>query len=74
MNNYVKQLKEFKEYLNACFVVLMEHGDEFDVEEFYNTEFKITFRHKTVKLANSAEVFQAIEEIVQNEIDENEEI
>lgn len=72
MNDYVKQLKEFKEYMNACFTVLMEYGDEFDVEEFYNTEFKITFRGKTVKLANGASVFQAIEEIVQTEIDEEE--
>ena len=74
MNNYTKQLKEFKEYMNACFTVLMEHGDEFDVEEFYNTEFTITFRRKTVKIANGASVFQAIEEIVQTEIDEMEEI
>jgi hypothetical protein len=72
MNNYVKQLKEFKEYMNACFLVLMDYGDEFDVNEFYNAEFKITFRGKSVTLANGASVFQAIEEIVQNEIDEEE--
>ena len=74
MNNYVKQLKEFKEYMNACFLVLMDYGDEFSVNEFYTSRFEITFRGKTVKLENGADVFQAIEEIVQNETDENEEI
>lgn len=72
MNNYVKQLKEFKEYMDACFLVLMDYGDEFDINEFYSSSFEITFRGKKVTLANGADAFQAIEEIIQNEIDEEE--
>ena len=68
MNNYVKELKEFKAYMNACFTVLMEYGDEFSTNEFYNEEFKIVFRGKMEKRANGAEVFQAIEEIIDHEI------
>ena len=74
MDNYVKQLKEFQSYLNACFEVLMENGDKNDVEAFYNSDFEITFRGKKVTLYNGATVFQAIEEIIATEIEESEEI
>jgi uncharacterized membrane-anchored protein len=74
MNDYVKQLKEFKNYMNACFDVLMEHGNNGDIDSFYQSEFEITFRGKKVTLANGAEVFQAIEEIIQTEIDDCEEV
>ena len=74
MNNYVKQLKEFQSYMNACFEVLMCNGETPEsVDMFYRSEFTITFRGKTVTLANGAEVFQGIEEIIQNEIDDCEE-
>lgn len=72
-NNYLKQLKEFREYMNACFKVLMDNGDNVSVDLFYRSQFKITFRGETVTLENGAEVFQAIEEIVQAEIDNEEE-
>ena len=74
MKNYTQQLKEFKEYMNACFLVLMENGDEHDNHDFYNADFEITFRGKKVTLYNGASVFQAIEEIVQTELDENEDV
>jgi uncharacterized membrane-anchored protein len=74
MNDYVKQLKEFKNYMNACFDVLMEYGNNGDIDSFYQSEFEITFRGKKVTLANGAEVFQAIEEIIQTEIDDCEEV
>ena len=74
MKNYVKQLKEFQSYMNACFEVLMEHGDQDNVESFYNSDFEITFRGKKVTFYNGATVFQAIEEIIATEIDESEEI
>ena len=68
MSNYVKQLKDFQSYLSACFEVLMENGDQNDVEAFYNSDFEITFRGKKVTISNGAEVFQTIEEIVATEI------
>lgn len=74
MNNYVKQLKEFQSYMNACFEVLMDHGDHTTVDVFYNSPFEITFRGKKVTLENGADVFQAIEEIIATEIDNEEEI
>lgn len=74
MNNYIKQLKEFKSYMEACFTVLMEYGNGDNVSEFYGSDFEITFRGKTVTLANGAEVFQGIEELIQAEIDNEEEI
>jgi hypothetical protein len=52
----------------------MEHGDEDNVHEFYNTEFEISFRGKKAVIYNGAAVFQAIEEIIQTEIDESEDI
>lgn len=74
MNNYLKQLKEFQTYMNACFEVLMDNGDADTVDIFYQSEFEITFRGKKVTLANGAEVFQGIEELIQTEIDNEEEI
>ena len=47
-------------------------SDEFNNEDFYNSDFEIKFRGMSEKLANGADVFQAIEEIIQREIDENE--
>jgi uncharacterized membrane-anchored protein len=73
MNNYLKQLKEFQSYMNACFEVLMDNGDSDTVDIFYRSEFEITFRGKKVTLANGAEVFQGIEELIQTEIDNEEE-
>lgn len=74
MDNYVKQLKDFKNYMNACFEVLMEYGSNDNMSDFYGSDFEITFRGKKVTLGNGAEVFQAIEEIIQTEIDECEEV
>lgn len=71
--NYVKQLKAFKNYMDACFEVMMEYGNDITIDEFYNTPFEITFRGATVKIANGADVFQGIEEIIQAEIDNEEE-
>lgn len=72
---YLAQLRAFQDHLNACFDVLMNTGatDE-TVDIFYRSDFEITFRGKKVTLANGAEVFQAIEEIVQTEIDECEDL
>lgn len=72
---YVAQLRAFQNHMNACFDVLMDTGatDE-TIDIFYNSNFEITFRGKKVSIANGAEVFQAIEEIVQAEIDDCEEI
>ena len=72
MDNYIKQLKEFKEYMDACYTVLMEYGDNDNISEFYGSDFEISFRGKKVSLGNGATVFQAIEEIIQTEIDESE--
>ena len=71
---YVKQLKEFKNYMSAVFEVLMNNDETAEsVDMFYRSDFTITFRGKTVRLANGAEVFQGIEELVQNEIEDCEE-
>ena len=68
MTNYEKQLREFRDHLSACFDVLMHTGSGNENEIFYNTPFTITFHGKTVELENGADVFQGIEEIIQNEI------
>lgn len=68
---YVEQMKAFKKHLSECFDTLM--GDDCtdeSVDSFYTSEFKIAWRGKTVTLANGAEVFQGIEELIQMEIDE----
>lgn len=74
MSNYVKQLKEFQSYMNACFEVLVTYGDDKTIDSFNDSEFEITFREKTVKLANMATVYQGIEEIIQAEIDDMESV
>ena len=75
MNDYVKQLKDFQAHMNACFDVLMNTGATNEtIDIFYNSDFEITFRGKKVTLANGADVFQAIEGIVQAEIDDCEEV
>lgn len=73
MNEYTKQLKEFKQYMDACFEVLMHYGNGDDNQAFYNSDFEITFRGKKVTLYNGADVYSAIECMIQTEIDENEE-
>ena len=73
MNNYVKQLRDFQSYMNSCFEVLMHHGDDATTDIFYSSDFEITFRGKKVTLANGADVFQAIEEIIETEIEDCEE-
>lgn len=73
MNDYVKQLKDFKRYMDACFCVLMENGDDIETTEFYTCDFEIKWRGKKVVIANGADAFQEIERIIQCEIDECEE-
>lgn len=71
--SYTEQLKEFQKHMNACFDVLMNTGaDDETIDLFYRSDFELTFRGKKVILGNGADVFQAIEEIIQREIDENE--
>jgi hypothetical protein len=72
---YLAQLRAFQDHLNACFEVLMNTGATNEtIDIFYNSDFEITFRGKKVSLANGADVFQAIEEIIQCEIDDCEEV
>ena len=72
--NYLSQLKAFREHMGACFDVLMAYGSEEECNIFYNSPFEIKFHGRTVTLANGADVFQAIEELIQMEIDNEEEI
>lgn len=68
---YLEQLKAFRKHMSECFENMM--GDDCtneSVDSFYNSEFKIAWRGKTVTLANGADVFQGIEEIIENEIEE----
>ena len=72
---YVKQLKEFRSFMNACFEVFMCEGATDETRDiFYNSEFEITFRGKTVTLENGATVFQGIKELITSEIEESEEM
>lgn len=69
---YLKQLKEFRSFMNACFEVFMCEGATDETRDiFYNSEFEITFRGKTVTLYNGADVFTGIEDLLTREIEEN---
>jgi hypothetical protein len=71
---YIDHLKAFQNHMSNTFEVLM--GDNCTDEtctNFYNSDFQITWRGKTVTLYNGAEVFQSIESIIESEIDDNEE-
>ena len=75
MRAYVSQLEAFKKHMADTFEKLM--GDDCtsdSVDNFYRSDFEINWRGKTVTLANGAEVFQAIEAVIQTEIDDCEEI
>jgi hypothetical protein len=75
MKRYVSQLKAFKKHLSSALDMCL--GDDCtneSVDDFYNSNFEITFRGKTITLANGAEVFQAIEEIIDTEISDCEEV
>lgn len=72
-SKYVWQLKIFKEHMLDAFDAFMGTDSDDEMNDFYDSEFTITFRGKTVILGNSAEVFQAIETLINNEIDEWEE-
>ena len=72
MEQYTGQLKEFKEYMLKVYDVLAhENTDRESIELFYNSDFKIEFRGKTVTLHNGADAFNSIIEILEKEIDEN---
>ena len=73
MSDYLKQLKEFRAHMTACFDVLMDSGTEDENDIFYRTPFTIMFHGKAVTLYNGADVFQDIEKILDAEI-EGEEI
>lgn len=67
---YLEQIKAFREHMSECFNTMM--GDDCtddSVDSFYNSEFKIAWRGKTVTLDNGAEVFQRIEDILEFEIE-----
>lgn len=70
---YLDQLRAFKSHMMNTFDVLMgDNGTDETCTNFYNSQFEITWRGKTVTLENGAEVFQGIESIIDTEIDENE--
>jgi hypothetical protein len=72
---YVKQLKCFMRHMSDSFSDLM--GDDCTnqtIDEFYDSDFELTFRGKKVTLCNGADMFQGIEELIRFEIDENEEV
>ena len=71
--NYISQLKAFQEHMNACFNVLMAYGDAAENDIFYQCDFEITFHGRRVKLANSADIFDAVERLIQDEITDCEE-
>ena len=68
---YVEQMKAFMKHMSDTFEELMGDDCTVDsVDSFYNSEFKINWRGKTITLANGAEVFQGIEEIINSEIED----
>ena len=68
---YVQQLKDFHNHMLSTFEAFMgEDITNETVDSFYNMDFRISFNGKTVRIGNGAEVFQGIEEIILNEIDE----
>lgn len=71
---YVEQLKAFKNHMSNCYDVLMWYDcTPESCNLFYNSDFVVTFRGKSVRLANGADVFNGIEELIQFEISEYEE-
>ena len=68
LKEYADQLKAFKKYMDINFTVLMENGNSNSVDIFYNSDFEIKWRGKTVTLSNGADVFQGIEELIDQEL------
>lgn len=73
LNDYVDQLKAFKNHLNNEVDAIYKDPSDKKLFDFYNSYFEITFRGKTVKLGNGAEIFDAIEDLINYEISEWEE-
>lgn len=67
----IEELEEFKEYMNNCYDVLMGDGatDE-SVNVFYTSDFTITFRGKSISISNGADIYTAIGDIVDFELEE----
>lgn len=68
LKEYANQLKSFKKYMDVNFNVLMENGNSTSVDIFYNSDFEIKWRGKTVTISNGADVFQGIEELLDQEL------
>lgn len=72
-SEYLKQLKAFRNHMENTFEVLMDDSaTDADVELFYNSDFTLTFRGKSITLYNGGEMWNGIEGIIQAEIDDNE--
>lgn len=71
LKEYVNQLRKFQRHMEVTFEALMhDDADGDSVDHFYRSDFEIKWRGKTVTLGNGAEVFQGIEYIIAQEIDE----
>ena len=68
LKEYADQLRSFKKYMDINFNVLMKNGNSNSVDIFYNSDFEIKWRGKTVTLSNGADIFQGIEELIDQEL------
>jgi hypothetical protein len=67
----IEKLEEFKEHMDYCYDTML--GDNATKESstaFYNSDFIIKFRCKEVALENSAEVFNDIQLLIDEQIEE----
>ena len=70
ISKYEKQLQEFKEFMYDTFDKLLgDNGDDKTCDDFYSSAWEITWRGKTVKIENGAEVFNGIEDIIDTELE-----
>lgn len=73
--NYITDLKAFQKHMSDAVNRFFDNQDNEEIiEHFYNSDFTISFMGKTVTLYNGADVFQAIEDIIEQEIEDMGEI
>lgn len=72
---YLEQLEAFKNHmLEEFYNATGDNCSPDEVSEFFNSTFKISFRGKQIDIPVCAEVFGAIEEIINFEIEEMKEL
>lgn len=66
----IEELQAFLQHMWGSFNEATENPTEKSIADFFSLDFTITFNGKSVNVANYADTFQIVEDLIQTEIDD----